>query len=237
VRQAARSHNRAREARADGHHYEAERGRRNWYVWLTAVIALAVTGGMIWRGTGALGDASIGTTAVLVFVAVVTGLLLPTLAYLDIALDGSRVSRERDSLAANLDDDLDAYLETISDSRRDLARVAEIGDTLRDKTLPDICHTTQEAVDGVYEFYGTVRLLIGGLSAGPPTKTTKKIEHDAAGSITGRIGTSIPGASHVSLGPLFDRQHRLAEIEAQRASLLSQIDALPAHPWGKSRTI
>jgi hypothetical protein len=47
-------------------------------------------------------------------------------------------------------------------------------------TFPDICHTTQETVDGVYELYGTVRLLIG--------------------------------------------------------SLLGRIDALPAHPWGKSRT-
>ena len=111
----------------------------------------------------------------MIFVAAVTGLLLPTLAYLGIALDGSTVSRERDSLAAELDDDLDDYLETISDSRRDLADVAEIGDTLKNKTFPDICHATQEAVDGVYGFYGTVRLLIGGLSADPPAKTTKTI--------------------------------------------------------------
>ena len=129
--------------------------------------AAAITSGMIWRGTAALGDASFGTTAVMVFVAAVTGLLLPTLAYLGIALDGSKVSRERDSLAADLDDDLDAYLEIIDNSRRDLAGVAEIGDTLKDKTFPDICNTTQEAVDAVYGLYGTVRLLIGGLSAEP----------------------------------------------------------------------
>ena len=147
-----------------------------------------------------------------------------------------RVSRERDGLAGDLDDDLDEYLETIGDSRRDLARVAEIGDTLRDKTFPDICHTTQEAVDGVYGFYGTVRLLIGGLAADPPARTARTIEHDAAGNITGHIGTSIAGAGHVSLGPLFDRQHRLEEIETQRASLLKQVDALSQHPWGNSRT-
>ncbi|HLK74951.1 MAG TPA: hypothetical protein VKU77_15035 [Streptosporangiaceae bacterium] len=237
VRHAARSHNHAREARADNHRHEADRAftRRDWYLGLTAVTAVAITSGMIWRGIAALGNASIGTTVVLVFVAAVTGLLLPTLAFLGVALDGSRVSRERDGLASDLDDDLDEYLETIGDSRRDLARVAEIGDTLRDKTFPDICHTTQEVVDGVYGFYGTVRLLIGGLAADPPARTARTTEQDAAGSITGHIGTSIAGAGHVSLGPLFDRQHRLGEIETQRAMLLEQVDALSQHPWGNSR--
>ena len=191
---------------------------------------------MIWRGVAALGTASIGTTAVLVFVAAVTGLLLPTLAFLGAALDGSKVSRERDALAADLDDDLDAYLETLSSCRRDLAGVAEIGDTLKDKTFPDICHTTQETVDGVYELHGTVRLLIGSLSADPPSRTTMTIGQDAAGNVRGYIGTSIPGASTVSLAPLFDRGRRLAEIEVRRSSLLGRIDALSAHPWGKSRT-
>jgi hypothetical protein len=230
VRQAARSHNRAREARADGHHYEAERGRRNWYVWLTAVIALAVTGGMIWRGTGALGDASIGTTAVLVFVAVVTGLLLPTLAYLGIALDGSRVSRERDGLAADLDDRLGTHLKSIGISRRNLVIVAAIGDTLRKRTFPNICHAAQEAVDGVYQSYSTVRLLIGGLSTDAPYRTAETISVDSAGDISGYIGTSIPGTGTVSLSPLVARQRRLAEIESKRADLLEQIDALPPLP-------
>jgi hypothetical protein len=238
VRHAGKSHNHAREIYVNGHRIEGERGftKRNWYLAGTSVTAVAITGGMIWRGVAALGNASIGTTAVMVFAAAVTGLLLPTLAYLGIALDGSTISRERDGLAAELDDDLDDYLQTISDSRRDLAGVAEIGGTLRNKTFPDICHATQEMVDGVYGFYGTVRLLIGGLKADPPARTTKTIDVDAAGNITGYIGTSILGTGTVNLGPLFDRQHRLDEIEAQWASLLNRIDALPPHPWGKSRT-
>jgi hypothetical protein len=239
VRHAAASHNRAREACADGNRLEAEQGftQRDWYIGGTAVTTAAITSGMIWRGIAALGDASIGTAAVMVFVATVTGLLLPTLVYLGIALDGSKVSRERDSLAADLDDDFDAYLETISNSRRDLAGVAEIGDTLEDKTFPDICNTTQGTVDAVYGFYGIVRLLIGGLSAEPPLKTTKTIGRDAKGNICGYIGTSIPGTSKVNLDPLFDRWRRLAEIESQRTSLLYRIDALPSHPWGKSRPV
>lgn len=238
VRHAARSHNHAREARADKHRIEADNAakRRNWYLALTAVTATAITSGMIWRGIAAVGNATVGTTAVMVFLAIVTGLLLPTLAYLGVALDGSKVSRERDSLAADLDDDLEAYLETISDSRRDLAGVAEISDRLQDKTFPDICNTTQEAVDAIYSFYGIVRLLIGGLSAEPPEKTTKTLRLDADGTVHGYIGTSIPGTRKVNLLPLFDRWHRLAEIEKHRKDLLDRIEALPAHPWGRSRT-
>jgi hypothetical protein len=82
-----------------------------------------------------------------VFFAAVTGLLVTTLAYLSAALVGYKVSRERDSLAADLNDDLDAYLETIRNSRRDLAGLAETGDTLKDKTFPDICNTAHEAAD------------------------------------------------------------------------------------------
>jgi hypothetical protein len=238
VRHAARSHNHAREIYFNGHRIEGEREftTRNRYIAETSVTAVAVTGGMIWRGTAALGSASIGTNAVMIFVATVTGLLLPTLAYLGIALDGSTVSRERDGLATDLDDDLCDYLDTVSDSRRRLADAAEIGDTLRNKTFPDICSVTKEIVDTVYEFYSTVRLLIGGLKADPPARTTKTISVDPAGTISGYIGTSITGTGTVNLDPLFDRDRRLDEIVAQQADLGNRIDNLPPHPWGKSRT-
>jgi hypothetical protein len=238
VNHAARSHNHAREARAEGNRHEAEHAftRRNWYLAATAVTAAAITGGMIWRATAALGKASGDTIALMVFIAAVTGLLLPTLIYLGLALDGSKVSRERDGLAADLDDDLEAYLEGISNSCLDLARVAEISDKLKDKTFPDICNTTQEAVDPVYRLYGTVRLLIGGLSAEPLPKTSKTIVQDAEGNIHGYIGTSISGTRKVHLDPLFDRWYRLVGLERQRTELLNRVDALPAHPWGTCRT-
>ena len=239
VRHAAKDHNHAREARADRHRQEAEDAatRRNWFLVATAVTAVAITSGMIWRGVAAMAGASFGTTAVMVFVAAVTGLLLPTLAFLGVALDGSSVSRERDSLAADLDDDLKRYQDTISDGRRDLADAAEAGDTLKDKTFLDICHATQEAVDEVYEFYATIRMLIGALSADPPAKTSKTIHYGANNNITGGyIGTSIAGVRTVNLDPLFDRARRLAELERQGADLLQRIEVLPPHPWGQSRT-
>ena len=239
VRHAARSHNHAREAAANDRRHQAEAGyvRRNWFLVLTAATAVAITSGMIWRGVAALGDASFGTTAVMIFVAALTGVLLPTLGYLGVAFDGSKVSRERDSLVADLDDDLESYLATISESRRDLADAADIGDALKDKTFPDICNTTQEAVDEIYEFYGIVRLQIGGLSADPPAKTSKTIQHGGPNGISGYIGTSIPGTRSVNLDPLFDRARRLDEMERQGADLLARIDALSPHPWGKPRTI
>ena len=198
--------------------------------------AAAITSGMIWRGTTALGNASLVATALMIFLAAVTGLLMPTLIYLGIALDGSTVSRDRDGLVIDLDADLDAYLDNLESSRRDLAEVTEISDRLTDKTFPDICNTTQETVDAVYDLYGTVRLLIGGLSAEPPAKTTKTLSQDADGTLRGYIGTSIPGTRRVNLEPLFDRWHRLTEIEKDRLALLARIEALLPHPWGRSRT-
>ncbi len=238
VRHAAQSHNHAREAHADAHRHEAEAGfaRRNRYLALTAVTAVAITAGMIWRAVAALGHVSLGMTAAMVLLAVVTGLLLPTLGYLGVALDGSSVSRERDSLAADLDDDLSSYHEHVAQLRRDLADAAEISDTLREKTFPDICGTTQEQVDAVYGFYGTVRLLIGDLAAEPSAKTAMTIDHDADGNPSGYIGISIPGGRQVSLDPLFDRARRLSQLENQGAELLDRTDALPPHPWGRSRT-
>lgn len=232
VRHAARSHNHAREDSANGHRHGAYRGftQRNWYLTGLSVTAAAITSGMIWRGTVALGNASIGTTAVMIFGTAVTGLLLPTVAYLGIALDGSRVSRERDGLAADLDDRLGAYLKSIGNSRRNLVITTAIGETLKKRTFPDICHAAQEAVDGVYRSYGTMRLLIGGLSAGPPSRTAETISVDPAGNISGYIGTSIPGTGTVNLGPLVARQRQLAEIETQRTDLLERIDALPPLP-------
>jgi hypothetical protein len=238
VGHAASSHNHALDAHANGRRHQAEAAYalRNRYLALTAVTAVAITSGMIWRGVAALGSASFGTTAVMILVAAIAGLLLPALTYLGVAFNGSKISRERDSFVADLNDDLERYLETISDSRRDLADAAAIGDTLRDKTFPDICNAIQQAVDEVYEFYGTVRLLIGGLSADPPTKTTKTIHQGAANSVSGYIGTSILGTRNVNLDRLFDRERRLSELERQGAGLLARIGALPPHPWGKPRT-
>jgi hypothetical protein len=67
-------------------------------------------------GSASCSPASICFT--IIAVATITGLLVPALAYLGVALDGSTVSRERDSLAAGLGDDLATYLKLSATSAR-----------------------------------------------------------------------------------------------------------------------
>jgi len=195
---------------------------------------------MIWRGAATLGDASVGATALMFFVAAVTGLLLPTLIYIGTALDGSTYSRERDALATDLSDELHAYLETIDDSRRDLAGVAEIGDTLKRKTFLDICNATQEAVDPVYDLYGAVRLLIGALSAEPPSRPTKTIGRDGTGNNCGKSGTASQAPAELDRElrpggqPLRDAQRLLEHPRPARRR--ARPSAPPANRSGSSST-
>ena len=127
VRHAGHSHSHAREAFGVGQRMEAHRGyvRRNRYLWLTAVTAVPITVGMIWSGTATLGHASIGTAALMISAAAVTGLLLPILTYLGTALhDSEGLQRQLRSPTRRA---LNACLETTSDSRANPTEVAETG--------------------------------------------------------------------------------------------------------------
>lgn len=232
-------HNAAREAAADGHRHEAERAyqRRNVYVGLAVVVALGITVGLVLRGTAVLGDAGPVVVGLLVFLAVLAGLLMPLVSYLSVALDGSTVSRERDSLAADLDVDLDAFEDTTEGCRRELAHIAEVRDTLRDKVLPNICNDVQRIVDAAHPPYTTARLLIGGLTADPPVRTSRIIARSADGRVTGEIGTGLPGARTVDLAPLLDRMARLKELDDRRRELDRRLRQLPQHPWAKSHPV
>jgi hypothetical protein len=238
VNHAAIAHNWGREAAGEDNRHEAERCRSNRarYLLGTAVVAVAITSGMVLRGMASLGDASFGTAAVMVFLAIVCGLLMPTLAYLGTALDGSRISRERDALATALDDDLDDYLAGIADSTRIAHGVAEQRDRLKTKTFPDICNTVQETVNQVHTPYNTARLMIGGLTSEPPVRPSRQIRREEDGSFVGEISTGVPGARTVNLLPLIDRVSRLDALDDQLAEVQQLLDNLPSHPWAISRT-
>jgi hypothetical protein len=239
VHHAAKDHNHGREAFAEGNRHEGEQAfrRRNWFlIGSMCTATTAITIGLVLRGTTALGDAGLGTILFMIFVAIIAGFIMPAMAYLAIALDGSKVSRERDSLAKDLDEDLEAHSATIDESRRGLAAVDDNRDTLNKKVLPDICQGVQEIVDGAYRPYGLVRLIIGGLTREPLTKAAPRITYEGDRAVGGFIGTSIPGAHSVNLRPLFDRGARLNDLELRRRELLTQLNAVPAHPWGTSRT-
>jgi hypothetical protein len=230
-------HNAAREASADGNRREAERSysRRNHYIMGAATIAVGITAGIIMRGTAALGDASATVITLLIFLAVLAGALMPLVTYLAIARDGSQISRERDSLAADLDADLDNELEQMQQCRSNLASIAEAKDTLVQKLFPDICNGVQETVDGAYTPYNTGRILIGHLAADPPTKTSRTLHQDTDGCLHGEISTGIPGTRSVNLGPLFDRVERMAQLDRQRTDLQRLLDARPVHPRIEAR--
>jgi hypothetical protein len=238
VHQAADSHKHAREAYADGNDHEAEREltRRNLYIGFAGIVALAITSAMVLRGLAALGAVGVATTLVVVFLAAVTGVVMPSLIYLGSAFDGSRVSLERDSLVADLNDDLGSYTKAIADRRRDLAAVSKIRDTLDARTLPDIHNDVQVTVDGACRLQAVVRLLIGGLATDPPGKTLTTVTKDIDGNIFGHISPDMPGAGSVSLGPMFDRRRRLGHMDAGRTELLHGLESLRPHPWGRSLT-
>lgn len=240
VHHGAKSHNHGREAFAEGNRHEGEKAfrRRNWYLISAVAAAAAITLGMVLRGTNTLGsDASLATIVFMVAVAIVSGVIMPVLAYLAEALDGSKVSRERDDVAASLDENLESYNAAIDHNKVCLGDVLEDYDILRSKVLPNICDQVQTTVDGAYRPYSLVRLLIGGLADKPLARKAPTLIQDTAnGPWHGFIGTDIPGAQTVNLKPLIDRVTRLNELEKKRQLLLQKTNALPDHPWGTSRT-
>lgn len=236
VHHAAENHNHAREAAANNNRHQAEAAytRRNRYLAAVAVISVCITAGMLLRGTALLGDASIGVTIVLVFLAALTGLLMPTIAYLAIALDGSRVSRERDSLAADLDMDFTEQSDLKDASQASLEFVTDTKALLMQKVFPDICTTVQARVDGAHTPYNFGRIQIGGLAADPPARTRRTLRQDLDGAPQGEISTGIPGARALDLLPLFDRLNRVHALDTERAELAKRLNEIPAHPWAKS---
>lgn len=236
VERAAESHNHAREEKAEGNRHEAEAGarRRNWYFLLTSIVAAAITSGMIARGMVALGDADVGTTMVMAFLATVTGLLMPCLAYLASALDGSKVSRERDGLVADLDADLAEWTQITDDCRAALEQVQSSRARLLEKVIPGICVDVQGFVDAVHGPYNFGRLQIGSLAADPPARGGRSVGRGTSGGVVGEISSGIPGARSVDLVALLDRVHRLYSLDAERAVLSQRLIELPRHPWAKA---
>lgn len=239
VHHAGAAHNHGREAFAENNRHEGEKAyrRRNAFIIAAAVtVTAAVTAGMILRGLMTLGEATLGTTIFMVFIALVAGYVMPTLGYLAIATDGSKVSRERDDLVDQLDTRLGDHEGLLNDCKANLAAAADTRDRLRKATFPAIVDSTQAIVDGSYRPYGLTWLLIGGLAGEQPVKVAPTFGYDEHGRPYGRIGTSIPGADTVDLKALFDRADRLADLDIQRTTQDSRLQALTNHPWSTHRT-
>ncbi|MEV5966181.1 hypothetical protein AB0L70_30715 [Kribbella sp. NPDC051952] len=230
VDHAARAHNHAREAQADGqkHHAEASRRQRLWYLLVTGTVAVGITTALIERGLDALGRAETAVTVVMVMLAVTTGLLMPTLAFLGKALDGSKVSRERDALSEDLDEDREQYDELVEEAEADLATARSLDRELVEKIVPAILRDAQDVVDDARAPYNFLRLQIGGLS--------NRVENTSAVEVANRppIHSGIPGAEPVSLQPVIDRDSRLTALRARLGELTLRLRHLPPHPWDHS---
>jgi len=239
VHHAGRAHNHGREAFAENKRHEGEKAyrRRNAFIIAAAVtVTAAVTAGMILRGLMTLGEASLGTTIFMIFIALVAGYVMPTLGYLAVATDGSKVSRERDDLVDHLDIRLADHKDLLEDCQANLASVEESRDQLIKANFPSIVDSTQTIVDAAYRPYGLTWMLIGGLAGDQPMKVAPTFGYDDHGRPYGRIGTSIPAADTVDLKCLFDRVNRLADLETRRAGLAARLQALHDHPWSAHRT-
>jgi hypothetical protein len=169
-------------------------------------------------------------TAVMFLLAAITGVVMPTLAFLAVALDGSRVSRERDGIAEDLDDDLRDYHQLIDAVADGLNRVDEIDHQLVTATIPDIKDGVRTEVDRVLVPYSFLRIQIGGLADLLPTDQPAAIPSTAA-SPAGEIGTALAGAGAVDLQPLADRIQRLRLIRGRTSALRDRLGNVPAHPW------
>jgi hypothetical protein len=235
VDHAARAHNHSREAQADGQKHSAETSRRQrlGYLLVTGAIAGGITAALIERGLDALGNALPAVTAVMVALAFTTGLLMPTLTFLGKALDGSKVSRERDALSRDLDADREWYDELVEQTELDLATARNIDHELVEKVVPAIRSEVQDLVNEAHVPYDFLRLQIGGLSGKLPVSSTAVVV--ATGDSAGSISNGIPGADVISLQPVADRNARLEALRGRLVELEQRFRKLSAHPWDHSR--
>jgi hypothetical protein len=236
VDHAARAHNHAREAQADGqkHHAETSRRHRLWYLLVTATIAIGITTALIERGLDALGQAQTAVAVVMIMLAVTTGLLMPTLAFLGKALDGSKVSRERDALSDDLDEDRQQYDELVEQAEADLAIARRLEREQVEKIVPAILGDVQKEVDEAWAPYNFLRLQIGGM-ASQAEKTSSAVE--VATGNRPPLSNGIPGAEAVGLQPVIDRDKRLAALRARLAEATMRLRQVPPHPWDHSDRI
>lgn len=235
IHHAADAHNHAREQKAERQSHEAERSRRNRLIYgaIAVVAAGGITFGMIERGLTALQGESILVTAVLIALAAITGLLLPVLTFWGRAFDGSKVSRERDAMTGDLDEDFDEYLDLAAEIEEMFATSEAIDEVIVTDKLPRIRDDVQSDVNGAREDY--VFLLVQlGLDQEIPPPAAMNVEAGAKGPI-GTISTGIPGASTVDMQPVWDRMSRLQGLREQLQSLRERHAALPGHPWSHSR--
>lgn len=234
VERAAVAHNHSREESAKGNRHlaEASRRRRSVFAGSAAFIALVITSGIVLRGLVALGDTDPAVTAVMIALAATTGLLMPVLSFLGRALDGSKVSRERDGLAADLGADRAFHDELTDHCAATLDDAQALHDRVTHTVVPGILGEVQQRTDAARIAYSFLRIQIGGLTAEPAAPgTAAEIAAGSHGQAQGWITNGVPGSERVNLQVLLDRASRLENLRRRRQDLERRLSQLPRHPW------
>lgn len=228
VEKSATAFNHRREAIADHQSAAAEAATKSMTVniVLTAVFASFVTGGLVERFLAVNFTTDPIVITLMVGLCLLAGIGMPLLAWYSIAFDGSRHSRERDHLAA----ELDRGLEVDTGLRAGAALLYEQNQadavTLAEHTVPSILRSTDLILDKARSAYAFLRIQLGGLPDNPPYTNPNLPTRNPW-----ILDTGIPGASTINGTPIADRSKRLTALLASQREAMQRINSLPPHPW------
>lgn len=232
VDHAAASHNHAREEKHEGHSAEAETARARSIAWgaAAATTAVVITGAMIQRVISVSSGMDATTTALVIALAMATGLGMPALAYWAKAVDGSKVSRERDGLADDLDEDLDEDLALRAAIQQQFDEAETIDERIVNDTLPDIHREVTRTAEAARSDYQFLHMQLGLEEKIPPPQGVT-IDRTDNNTLTGAISSGVPHADTVDLGPTWRRLARLKTLRSELEVLRGRFVKVPEHPW------
>ena len=224
-------HNHAREEKHEGHSTEAETARARSIQWGVAATttAVVITSALIERVLTVSSGMDTTTTALIIALAVATGLGLPALAYWSKAIDGSKVSRERDGLADDLDEDLDEDLALRAAIQQQFDEAETVDERIVNDTLPDIHREVARTAEAARSDYQFLYIQLGLQETIPPAEGVTIDRTDD--TLTGAISSGVPHADTVDLGPTWRRLSRLSALRSELTQLRSRSARVPAHPW------
>lgn len=230
VNRSAEAYNHYREAVADQQSFPAEAAAKR--AWTNGAIAAGfatfITGALVERFLAINAVTDDLVVGLMICLCILAGFGMPIGAWLAIAWDGSRKSRERDHLAEQLDESLARD----TGIRNGIAQLDE--DIQADTVLVTENHSTaifnhaDDVLDDARCDYAFLRIQLGGLSEAPPydtDNTPAKIGDDW------KIHSRIPKTDSIHLKALEQRHRRLDAINEKRRTELATVAALPHHPW------
>jgi hypothetical protein len=230
VERAAEGWNKRREAiaenQADARRAATRRLLSNGGIAL--VVSLAIVTGLIERALAVIDNTIPQSMLVLIMaLCIIAGLAMPAVSFIAIAWDGSSYSRENDDLIDQLDAG-QAEDQDLRSKARSLDDACSQEETrINTEVAPAILRVAIDIANEAWRAYVWLRVQIGGLPSAPPRRPEQDLTADQPTSIE----TGIPAAEPIRLEPLVSRGLRIEELRRRRGELMTKLDELPAHPW------